>query len=78
MRAGLHDTGQRVLDDEDASTSCKSKLTTASSTTGPSSTDGRGLRFVLAVSRINNDLERIGESGLNIAQGHCAFSAIRA
>src|SRR6202050_403421 len=27
------------------------------------------LRFVLAVSRINNDLERIGDQGVNIAQG---------
>src|SRR6202047_2054217 len=27
------------------------------------------LRFVLAVSRINNDLERIGAQGVNIAQG---------
>src|SRR5260370_34972570 len=28
-----------------------------------------GLRFVLAVSRINNDLERIGHQAVNIAQG---------
>src|SRR5260221_14698801 len=28
-----------------------------------------GLRFVLAVSRINNDLERIGDQAVNIAQG---------
>ena len=27
------------------------------------------LRFVLAVSRINNDLERIGDQAVNIAQG---------
>ena len=27
------------------------------------------LRFVLAISRINNDLERIGDQGVNIAQG---------
>src|SRR5438094_8366483 len=27
------------------------------------------LRFVLAISRINNDLERIGDQAVNIAQG---------
>src|SRR5437764_15416764 len=27
------------------------------------------LRLVLAISRINNDLERIGDQGVNIAQG---------
>ena len=34
------------------------------------------LRFVLAVSRINNDLERIGDQAVNIAQGSpCASCA---
>ena len=33
------------------------------------------LRFVLAVSRINNDLERIGDQAVNIAQGSVAHSA---
>jgi len=36
------------------------------------------LRFVLAVSRINNDLERIGDQAVNIAQAPCASFATRA
>jgi phosphate transport system protein len=35
------------------------------------------LRFVLAVSRINNDLERIGDQAVNVAQGVPGFCAIR-
>ena len=41
------------------------------------------LRFVLAVSRINNDLERIGDQAVNVAQGalrilrHPACEAVR-
>src|SRR5438552_19192249 len=36
------------------------------------------LRFVLAVSRINNDLERIGDHAANIAQSGSGFCATRA
>src|SRR5690348_11026325 len=36
------------------------------------------LRFVLAISRINNDLERIGDQAVNIARERCASCAIRA
>jgi len=35
-----------------------------------------GLRLVLAFPRINNDLERIGDQAVNIAQGSQAFFAI--
>jgi len=36
------------------------------------------LRFVLAVARINNDLERIGDQAVNICQSRSVFCATRA
>ena len=70
-RAGLDEQlAKRVLDEEDAINELQLEIDDrVVQLLALHQLMAADLRFVLAVSRINNDLERIGDQAVNIAQG---------